>query len=115
MSDELARVLDQVARDKGVDRAILVGALEEAMVAAARKVLHKMGDNLEAQFNDDLGEVEIFEFKDVVDVLGLVDWTVLNEMAEAILAQDVGAALHIVEGHDDGISRGSIRRHRANR
>ncbi len=37
------------------------------------------------------------EFKDVVDVLGLVDWAVLNEMAEAILAQDVGAALHIVE------------------
>lgn len=37
------------------------------------------------------------EFKDVVDVLGLVDWTVLNEMAEAILAQDVGAALRIIE------------------
>lgn len=37
------------------------------------------------------------EFKDVVDVLGLVDWTVLNEMADAILAQDVGAALRIVE------------------
>jgi len=58
--------LDQVSREKGVEREVLIRTLEEAVRTAARK---KLGHNyaLEINFNDELGEIEIFGFKDVVE------------------------------------------------
>lgn len=63
---DLTKVLDQVSREKGVDRNVLIKTLEEAVRAAARK---KLGHNydLEINFNDEMGEIEIFEFKEVVE------------------------------------------------
>ncbi|MFO1462282.1 MAG: transcription termination factor NusA [bacterium] len=62
----LNAVLDQVKRDKGIPREILVDAIETAMVSAARK---KYGHDaeLEAQYNEELGEVELFQFRNVVE------------------------------------------------
>jgi N utilization substance protein A len=63
---ELKRMIDQVAREKSLDREILIGTLEEAMRSAARR---KLGSKVEVDvaYNDDLGEVEVFEFKKVVE------------------------------------------------
>ncbi len=63
---ELIHVIDSVVKDKGISRDVLVEALESALLTAARK---KLGPHreLEARFNEDLGEIELFEFKDVVD------------------------------------------------
>ncbi len=63
---ELKSMIDQVAREKGLDREILINTLEEAMRSAARR---KLGSKVEVDvaYNDDLGEVEIFEFKEVVE------------------------------------------------
>ncbi len=62
----LNRTIDQVAKEKGIARETLVEALEAALVSAARK---KYGSKveLEAQFSEETGEVEIFLFKDVVE------------------------------------------------
>ncbi|MEI8182837.1 MAG: transcription termination factor NusA [Desulfomonile sp.] len=62
----LNRTIDQVAKEKGITRDTLVEALEAALVSAARK---KYGGRveLEAQFSDETGEVEVFLFKDVVE------------------------------------------------
>jgi len=59
-------MIDQVAKEKGIARDALVEALEAALVSAARK---KFGNRveLEAQFSDETGEVEVFLFKDVVE------------------------------------------------
>jgi N utilization substance protein A len=59
-------MIDQVAKEKGIGRETLVEALEAALVSAARK---KYGNKveLEAQYSDETGEVEVFLFKDVVD------------------------------------------------
>jgi N utilization substance protein A len=64
----LKREIDQIAKDKGIDRAEIIGALEEAMKQAARK-RHGQEKEIEARFNDDLGEVELFEFKEVVEAV----------------------------------------------
>jgi N utilization substance protein A len=66
MISELQRVIDQVSREKGLDREVLIQTLEEAVKAAARK---KMGPtyDLEVTFNEELGEIEVFEFKEVVE------------------------------------------------
>ena len=62
----LNHIIDQVVKDKGVDRAILVEALESAVLSAANKKYRNTRD-LEAHYNDDLGEVELFEFVTVVE------------------------------------------------
>ncbi|MBN23313.1 MAG: transcription termination/antitermination protein NusA [Bdellovibrionaceae bacterium] len=65
-SSELAKVIETVGRDRGIKREIIIGALEQAILTAAQK---KYGMNavLEAHFNDDSGEIDLFLFKKVVD------------------------------------------------
>ena len=66
MGINLNRMIDQVAKEKGIARNTLLEALEAALVSAARK---KYGNRveLEAQYSEDTGEMEIFLFKDVVE------------------------------------------------
>jgi N utilization substance protein A len=62
----LKREIDQIAKDKGIDKKMIIEALEEAMRQAARK---KFGQEreIEARFNEELGEIELFEFREVVE------------------------------------------------
>jgi N utilization substance protein A len=62
----LKREIDQIAKDKGIDAVEIIGALEEAMKQAARK-RHGQEKDIEARYNDDLGEIELFEFREVVE------------------------------------------------
>ncbi len=66
MELDLKRIIDQVGKDKGISRETVVETLEKALVTAARR---KYGQEreIEAQFNEDTGEVELFEFKTVVE------------------------------------------------
>ncbi len=77
MVSDLAKTIIQVSREKGVDPNVLTGALEDAVKAAARK---RFGPNydLEVRFNEEIGEIEVFEFKEVVE-------TVENENLEISL------------------------------
>jgi len=67
-AEQLTRIIEQVSRDKGITHEVLVGVLEEAMEAAAKRKYGEEKD-IEAQFNPDTNEVELFEFKEVVDVV----------------------------------------------
>ncbi len=66
MELELSRIIDQVVKDKGISREVVIDTLEKALVSAARR---KYGAEceIEAQFNPESGEIELFEFKTVVD------------------------------------------------
>lgn len=66
MVSDLTRMIEQVSREKGVSRDVLISALEEAVRAAARKKYGPEYD-LEVTYNEDLGEIEVFEFKEVVE------------------------------------------------
>ena len=65
MITDLLRTIEQVSRDKGIDSMVLIDALEEAVRSAAKK---KFGSEyeLEVNFNKEIGEIEVFEFKEVV-------------------------------------------------
>ena len=65
MIPDLKRLIDQVSRDKGIDREVLIDTLEEAMRSAARKKFGLELD-LEVAYNDEYGEIEAFQFKEVV-------------------------------------------------
>ena len=62
---DIKRVVEQVSRDKGIDRGILIKALEEALRSAARKKYGSKVD-IEAQYVEETGEIEVFQFKEVV-------------------------------------------------
>ena len=66
MLSELDRILDETRKDKGIDREVLVNALETALVKAA---LNKYGHSLdiEAHYNPELGEIELFQYKTVAE------------------------------------------------
>lgn len=66
MLSDLRRIIDQISRDKGIDRQLLVEAIEEAVMSAAKKKYGQRRD-LEVRYNDELGEVELFQFRTVVE------------------------------------------------
>lgn len=66
MQQDLNRVIEQVSKEKGIDKTILIAALENAMVSAAKKTFGPQR-KIEAQFNPEIGEVELFEAKTVVE------------------------------------------------
>jgi transcription termination/antitermination protein NusA len=66
MISDLSKMIDQVSREKGVDPRVLITALEEAVKAAARKK-HGPDYELEVSYNEEAGEIEVFEFKEVVE------------------------------------------------
>jgi N utilization substance protein A len=63
---DLEQIVSQVGRDKGIDKEVLVKALESAVLSAAKKHFGH-GRNLEATYSADLGEIEVLEFRTVVD------------------------------------------------
>ncbi len=65
---DIKRVVDQVSRDKGIDRGVLINALEEALKSAARKKFGNKMD-IEVNYNEESGEIEVFQFKDVAEVV----------------------------------------------
>ncbi|HTF34339.1 MAG TPA: transcription termination factor NusA [Myxococcota bacterium] len=79
----LKREIDQIAKDKGIDKRVIIGALEEAMKQAARR---KYGQEkeIEARFNEELGEIELFEFRTVVENLTDPENQILIEPARAL-------------------------------
>jgi hypothetical protein len=65
MLPDLNRVIEQVSKEKGIDRQIIVEALEQAMLSAAKRTFGP-DKAIEAKFNPEVGEVELFEIKRVV-------------------------------------------------
>ena len=68
MLSDLKRILDQISRDKGIDRQLLIDAIEEAVMSAAKKKFGQRRE-LEARYNDEIGEVELFQFRNVVEAV----------------------------------------------
>ena len=63
---DLARLIDTVHREKAIPREVLVEIIEQAMIAAARRK-YGIEHDIEAHYHEELGEVELFEFKTVVE------------------------------------------------
>ncbi|MBW2420344.1 MAG: transcription termination/antitermination protein NusA, partial [Deltaproteobacteria bacterium] len=74
--------IDQIAKDKGISSDEIIGALEEAMRQAARK-RHGQEKEIEARYNDELGEIELFEFREVVEEITDPSTQIVIEVAQA--------------------------------
>ena len=101
MITDLKRTIEQISRDKGIDRDVLIGTLEEAIRSAARKKYGNRFD-LEIAFNEEMGEVEVFQFKEVVESVEDVDLEIgLNDALkldpECELGDSLGMKMDMAE------------------
>jgi N utilization substance protein A len=62
---ELQQMIDVVAKDKGIDPSIVVTAIEDAYLAASRKVF-RGDEDLRTRFNLDTGQVELYAVRQIV-------------------------------------------------
>ena len=100
---DLSRMIDIVGKDKGIDKSLVIDAVVQGMLVAARK---KYGTyrEIEAQYNEESGEVELFEFKEVVKDEDFIDEEVEIKYSEALeldpevqLSDSIGAKLETGE------------------
>ncbi len=91
---DLNYVIEQVGKEKGIPKETLIEALEEAILSASKK---KFGSHLdlEAKYNPELGEIEVFQFKTVVEEVKEPDTEVSLEEAltndpECIVGDSIG-------------------------
>jgi N utilization substance protein A len=66
MQPNLNMVIDQVGKDKNIDRKVLVQTLEQAILTAAKKAFGQHRE-MEATFNEDTGGVDLFLIVNVVE------------------------------------------------
>ena len=66
MITDLDRILEEVRKDKDLDKQILINTLEAALLKAAKN-RYGYSSDIEAHFNPELGEVELFQFRIVVE------------------------------------------------
>ena len=82
MFSELSRIIEQVGKDKGIDKQIVIDAVIQGMLVAARKKWGTYRD-IEAQYNEESGEVELYEFKEVVKDEDFVDEEVEIKLSDS--------------------------------
>ncbi len=81
MNFELKKAIEQISKDKGIDHSMLISTLEDAVRTS---VLKRFSDDMDVEvtYNDETGDIEVFQFKVVVE-----DGDVANENTQIALAE----------------------------
>jgi transcription termination/antitermination protein NusA len=66
MANLLDQMIEQISREKHIEPGIIVAAIEDAMVVAARKY-YKTEEDLRAKFNAETGQVDVYSVRAVVE------------------------------------------------
>jgi N utilization substance protein A len=64
----IPQTIDILSREKGIDAQVIISAIEDAVVTAARKQF-KTGEDLHARYNPETGDVELFAVMTVVELV----------------------------------------------
>lgn len=90
MDGNLSQVLEQVSKDKGIEQSVLIKALEEAILAAAKRTFGLERD-LAAAFNEDKGAVDLTQtIRVVAEVSDSYNEITLADCARREIEVDVG-------------------------
>ena len=66
MASLLFQTIEQISREKHIEPEVIVAAIEDAMIVAARK-FYKTEEDLRAKFNPDSGQIEVFAVRPVFE------------------------------------------------
>ena len=64
----LYEVITQLGKEKGIDKAVIIDAIKEALESAARKKFG-MNKQMEAAYDEETGKFEVLEFRNVVETV----------------------------------------------
>ena len=65
MSNPLMQTIEALAKEKGIEADVVIGAIEDAVLTASRKY-YKTNENLKTRFNQETGQVDLFAVKQIV-------------------------------------------------
>jgi len=66
MNRELIAVIDQIGREKGIDKAKVIGAVEAALQTAAKKRFGQ-GENIQVEIDPKTGEIKVISVRRIVE------------------------------------------------
>ena len=97
----LSQVIDQISKEKGIKKQFVINSIVQGILTAARKKYGTYRD-IEAKYNEETGEVELFEFKKVVPDEEFEDELIEIKYTEALaldpevqLEDQIGARLEM--------------------
>ena len=93
---ELIAVIDQLGREKGIDKARIMGAVETALQTAAKKRFGQ-GENVKVEIDAKTGDISVISLKTIVE-------TVVNPKAEISILE----ARKVDDGAEVGDEIGSL-------
>jgi N utilization substance protein A len=90
----LGVIVEQVAQEKGIDKAVLVETMEAAILKAAQAAFGPTRE-LEAQYNDETGSIDLFQYMRVVEHVEQPEREISADLArkhglEADLGEELG-------------------------
>ncbi|MBC6415342.1 MAG: transcription termination/antitermination protein NusA [Bdellovibrionales bacterium] len=99
----LNQVIEQVSRDKGLSEAVVINSILQGVVSAVRKKYGTYRD-IEVKYNEEKGEIELFEFKKVVkdeefeDDLIEIEYSKAKDLdSQAHIGDQIGMSLNLKE------------------
>lgn len=101
MNRELISVIDQIGREKGIDKARVFGAVEAALQTAAKKRFGQ-AENIQVQIDAKTGEVSVVSLKTIVDTVTNPKSEVSIEEArrvdsEAEIGDEIGSVIEMAD------------------
>jgi len=101
MKREIMAVIEQVGREKGIDKDRVLAAVESALLTAAKK-RYGNNENIQVQIDPDSGDISIVSLKTIADTVTDVKSQIsLKEAreidAEAELGDEIGSLLEMEE------------------
>jgi N utilization substance protein A len=98
MSSALYQSIELLSREKGIEPAIVVGAVEEAIALATRKY-YKTQENMRGELNKDTGEITAYIYKTVVsdedEIEDPLNQITLEEAQEMAPGVEVGSEIRL--------------------
>jgi N utilization substance protein A len=93
MANLLDQMIEQISREKHIEPDIIVSAIEDAMVVAARK-FYRTEEDLRAKFNPETGQVDVYSVRTVAEeVTDPLKEVTLAEARKSNPAIEVGGEL----------------------
>jgi len=101
MNRELIAVIDQIGREKGIDKAKVIGAVEAALQTAAKKRFGQ-SENIQVQIDQKTGEISVVSLRTIVDTVTNPKSEISIQEArrvdsEAEVGDEIGAVIEMEE------------------
>ncbi len=99
MEFDIKHAIDQISKEKGIDRALIIEAVEEAMKSAAHKT-YGAELNIDATYNPESGSVDMFRVHTVVEEVADPDNEISLEFARSDIDQEAEVGDELMEEID---------------